>query len=59
MNTYRAFFNGKQKDVEAATPYDAQVLIAQQYRIKKTYNVTVVLLAVDDREVVHNGADFG
>ncbi len=59
MNTYRCFFNGKQEDIEAARPVDAQLAIARKYKIRKTYNVTVVLLAVGDREIIHSPAEFG
>ena len=41
MNTYKAFYKGKQMDVEAQTSYAAQQKAAGLFKAKKSYDVTV------------------
>lgn len=53
MNTYEAFYRGKRLTVEAKTSYEAQKLAAAQFKARKTYEVTVVLAALDGKPVVH------
>ena len=47
MNTYIAFYKGKQKVIEAETSYKAQIIAAIQFKAKKSYEVTVVLANVE------------
>ena len=57
-NTYHAFYKGKQIELQAETSYQAQQLAAQQFKAKKSYDVTVVIVGrADGSEVVHV-ADF-
>jgi hypothetical protein len=44
MRTYLAFYRGQKKPVVADTSYAAQLLAAQLYKAKKSYEVTVVLV---------------
>jgi len=53
MNTYHAFYKGKKIELTAETSYKAQQAAAVQFKAKKTYDVTVVLVAVGEREIVH------
>ena len=57
MNTYKAFYKGKQIEVKADTSYQAQQIAAKQFKAKKEYEVTVVLLAVGEREITHIAVD--
>ncbi len=58
MNTYHAFFHGKQIEVEAETSYDAQKKAVEIFKAKKSYQVTVVVVAVDGKQVSHNTAEI-
>lgn len=58
MNTYHAFYKGKQIELTAATSYAAQQAAAKQFKAKKSYDVTVVLVAKGETPVIHNPADF-
>ena len=60
MNTYHAFYRGKQIEVKANSSYAAQKLAAQQFKAKKSYDVSVVLVTLaDGAAVVHNPAELG
>lgn len=59
MNTYQAFYKGKSIQVQAATSYQAQQKAAAEFKAKKSYDVTVVLIALaDGKEIVHNPAEL-
>lgn len=53
MNKYKAFYKSKDIEVEAESSHQAQVKAAAVFKAKKEYQVTVVLLSVGDREIVH------
>jgi hypothetical protein len=57
MNTYKVFYKGKTNEVKADTSLAAQKLAAQLWKVKKTWEVTVVLVALGNKEIVHV-ADF-
>lgn len=58
LNTYHAFWRGKQIELKAATSFGAQQAAAQTFRAKKRYEVTIVLVAkAGGSEIVHV-ADF-
>lgn len=58
MNTYHAFYKGQKKEIKAETTLKAQNLAAQLWKAKKSWDVTVVLVAKEDgKEIVHV-ADF-
>ncbi len=43
MNGYKAFYRGKTSDVYAETSFAAQKKAAEQFKAKKSYEVTVIL----------------
>lgn len=53
MNSYVAFWRGKQIDVQAATSYEAQQKAAVTLRVKKSYEITVVLAEKAGETVTH------
>ena len=53
MNTYKAFYRGRTIEVTAETSYKAQLKAAEQFKARKSFEVTVILLAVGNREVIH------
>jgi len=54
MNTYHAFYNGKEIELKADSSYQAQQKAAITFKAKKSYQVTVVLVALEDnKEIVH------
>ena len=57
MNGYKCFYNGKSIEVYADTTYAAQLKAAKILKVKKTYQVNVVLCERDGDQVVHT-ADF-
>lgn len=52
-NGYIAFYKGKQVEVMADTSLEAQSLAAHYWRVKKQYDVTVVLAEKKGQPVVH------
>ena len=55
MNTYKAFYNSRTMEVKANTSYEAQCKAALFFRVgRKTWLVTVMLLAKDEEPVVHS-----
>lgn len=46
MRPYRAFYNGRTFDLTADSSYNAQLLAAKHFRVKKAWNVAVVLMDV-------------
>lgn len=56
MNGYIAFYKGRQIEVMADTSYQAQQRAAQQFKARKSYEVTVVLAEKNGQQVVHDGA---
>lgn len=57
MNTYHAFYRGKQIELTAETSYKAQLKAAEQFRARKSYEVTVILVATGDQPVEHKPQD--
>lgn len=54
MNTYVAFYRGKQTEVKAETSLAAQKLAAAEFKAKKSWEVTVVLAQkADGTQVIH------
>jgi len=56
QNGYVGFYKGRRFEVQADTSYQAQCIIAKQNRIKKAYEITVVLAEKDGEQVVHTPA---
>jgi hypothetical protein len=57
MNGYVGFYRGKRFEVMADTSYHAQQAIAKANRIKRAYEITVVLAEKDGEQVTHIPAD--
>ena len=62
MNKYKAFYNRKEIEIDSDTSYHAQEKALIQFQKDsrkkvKSWDITIVLMAVDDKEVIHI-ADF-
>jgi len=57
MNGYKAFYKGKTAEVYADTSYQAQQLAAQQFKAKKSYEVTVMLCETDGKTYTHTATE--
>ena len=58
MNGYVAFYKGKRTEVHVNTSVEAQQKAAQQFKAKKSYEVTVVLAEKGGQPVIHSGAEL-
>lgn len=58
MNGYIAFYKGKKLEVHASTSYEAQKKAADQFKAKKSYEVTVMLAEKDGKQVTHSTTDL-
>jgi hypothetical protein len=58
MAKYIALYKGKRIEVEAPTSYRAQEAAAKQFRAKKSYDVVVVLVEVDGRQITHERGEL-
>lgn len=56
MFTYIAFYKGKEITVKALRSFDAQEIASKIFKAKKSYEVTVMLVAKDDEQVTHDPA---
>ena len=52
-NGYIAFYRNKQVEVRADTSLEAQRLAAHYWRVKRTFDVTVVLAEVGSEPIIH------
>lgn len=57
MNTYIAYYRGKQLEVKADSSYQAQQKAAELFKAKKSYEVSVYLVEKNGEPVIHK-ADF-
>lgn len=57
MNGYKAFYKNKQIEVQANSSYEAQQKAAKTMNAKKSYEVTVILCELEDKQITHK-ADF-
>jgi hypothetical protein len=57
MNGYKCFYRGKTCEVYADTSYQAQQLAAQQFKAKKSYEVSVFLCEKQGEQVTHTATD--
>jgi hypothetical protein len=58
MNGYKAFYKGKSIEVRANSSYEAQQHAAKIFKAKKSYDVTVVLCELGDKQVTHSTASL-
>lgn len=58
MHGYKAFWRGKTTEVRANTSFEAQRLAAAHWKVRKSYEVTVVLCEkADGSQVTHIAVD--
>ena len=57
MNGYKAFYKNKTAEVYADTSYQAQQIAAQQFKAKKSYEVTVILCEKAKQQVTHTATE--
>lgn len=57
MSTYKAFYKGKTIELKADSSYQAQTKAAEQFKARKSYDVTVILLETDGKQVIHTFVD--
>ncbi len=58
LNGYLAFYRGKQMEVWAKTPYEAEQKAAVIWKVKKTWEISVGLCVLaDGTEVIHTAVD--
>ncbi|WP_018234389.1 hypothetical protein [Thioalkalivibrio thiocyanodenitrificans] len=53
MNGYKAFYRGRETEVEAGSSREAQQKAAAFFKAKKEYEVTVVICEKDGEQVTH------
>lgn len=53
LNGYVCFYKGKRFEVYSDSSYHAQLKCAAENKIKKSYDITVVLAEKDGKEVTH------
>lgn len=60
MNTYIAFFNGRQLELQAESQYAAVLKARKELKVSKSKQglLSVVLAAKDGEAVVHSGASL-
>jgi hypothetical protein len=58
-NTYHAFYRGKKLELTAKTSFKAQTKAAATLKAKKSYEVTVMLVAKGDVPYTHSTAEIG
>lgn len=58
MNGYIAFYRNKKCEVYANTSYEAQQKAAALLKVRKTYEVTVVLAEKNGQPVIHSTGEL-
>ena len=58
MATYLAIYKGNRKEVEADSSYQAQKLAASLFKAKKSHDVTVMLMELDNKPVIYSTASI-
>ena len=53
MNTYVCFFGSKKMEVKAETQLQARDKAAKEFKVKRAYEVTAILVEVAGETVVH------
>lgn len=53
MNTYVCFFGSKKMEVKAETQLQARDKAAKEFKVKRAYEVTAILVEVDGETIVH------
>lgn len=58
MNTYIAFYRQRKIQVTALTSYEAQSKAATELKARKPWDVSVMLVALGDREITHSTCEL-
>jgi len=58
MNTYQAFYKGREVQIEATTSREAQQLACVCFKAKKAYEITIVLVSVEGTQYTHSPASL-
>lgn len=53
-NKYIVFYKNKQKEIYADSSYQAQQKAAEEFKVKKSYDVTVMLCEKNGEQVSHS-----
>ena len=53
MNGYKAFYKDKEIEVYTNTQYEAQIKAAKELKVKKSYQVNVILCEKDEEQIIH------
>ena len=56
MNKFKAIFKGKSIIVEATSSYKAQQAAAEVFKTKKPWEIALMAVIVDGKEVIHSTA---
>ena len=56
MNIYECFWKSKRITVEADTSYNAQLKAQALFKAKKSYEITVMLVALNGNQYTHDPA---
>lgn len=59
MNGYIGYYKGKQFETHATTALGAQRKIAADNKIKKPYEITIMLVEKDGEAVSHSTTELG
>ena len=59
LNGYVCFYNRKRYEVRARTSLEAQTAAAKFFKVKKAYQIAVVLAEQDGKPVMHSTASLG
>ena len=58
MNKYECFWKTKRTTVEADTSYQAQQKAQAFFKVKKGYEITVMLVELNGQQYTHEGASL-
>jgi hypothetical protein len=59
MNTYHAWYRGKEMELQARSSLEAQTKAAAHFKARHDWDVTIMLVALaSGKKVVHSASDF-
>jgi len=58
MNGYIGIYKGKQHEVYAESSYKAQEALAKRLKVKKSWQINIILCEVDGRQVTHSTSEI-
>ena len=57
MNGYKCFYKNKEIEVYADTTYQAQLKAAEILKVRKSFEITVVLCEINGETITHVAVD--